>query len=342
MSSRPSTPVRPGVSPDDRIDLRQHLRDWVAQGLITPDQAARIAATESTRTLGTQPAARPGAKPGPVRPGRIGFVVEALGYLGATFAAVAAFLALRALWADPPVWSELTFAGVGAVVLLAAGALLRPGSDPALNRLQGALWALSTGSLAGFAVLLGDHVLDVADDAIVPLAAATASLYACLLWLRRRAAVQHLVLFASLTVTVGSGVAWLGGDVEDWASGAGIWLLAAVWAAIALRGRPAPVPAAELGAAVGLLLGAVLTMETAGGTVLALATVAALMAGGVVLRTVWLLGVAAVGVLLVVPQAAARYLPDSVAAPLAVLAVGVVLIVVAIRLARSPAGRERS
>ena len=128
-----------------------------------------------------------------MRPGRIGFVVEALGYLGATLAAVAGFLALQELWPDPPAWAELGFAAVGVVVLLGAGALLRPGADPALSRLQGVLWALSTSALAAFTALLADRVLGVADDAIAPLAAATASLYAYGLWLRRRAAVQHVV-----------------------------------------------------------------------------------------------------------------------------------------------------
>jgi len=201
---------------------------------------------------------------------------------------------------------------------------------------------LSTSALAAFTALLADRVLGVADDAIAPLAAATASLYAYGLWLRRRAAVQHVVLFASLAVAVGSGIDWLGDDLESWASGAGIWLLAAVWAALALLGRLAPALAAEVAAAVGLLFGAVLTMDTADGTVLALATVAVLLAGGVVLRKLWLLGVGAVGVLLVVPQSAARYLPDTVAAPLTVLALGVVLLVVAIRLARGAAGRDRA
>jgi hypothetical protein len=321
------------VPPDEQDDLQERLRGWVADGLITPEQAARITAAEST---GTHPARRPG----PARPDRIGFVAEALGYLGATLAAAAGFLALQGLWPDPPAWAELSFAAAGVVVLFTAGALLRPGADPAPNRLQGVLWALSTGSLAAFVALLADRVLDVADDATAPLAAATASLYAYVLWLRRRSAVQHLVLFAALTVTVGSGIAWLGDDLESWAPGAGIWLLSAVWAALALRGRLAPALAAEVAAAVGLMLGAVLTMGTAGGTVLALATIAALLAGGVVLRKVWLLGVGAVGVLQVVPRAAARYLPDTVAAPLTLLTVGVVLVVVAVRLARGASPRR--
>jgi hypothetical protein len=54
----------------------------------------------------------------------------------------------------------------------------------------------------------------------------------------------------------------------------------------------------------------------------------------VLLREVWLAGLGTVGVLLVVPQTAERYLPTSAAAPLAVFVTGVVLVGSAIWLAR--------
>jgi hypothetical protein len=57
-----------------------------------------------------------------------------------------------------------------------------------------------------------------------------------------------------------------------------------------------------------------MTMGYTAGHVLAIATVAALLAGGVALRQIGLLTVGAIGVLVVVPQTAARYLPDSLAA----------------------------
>jgi uncharacterized membrane protein YidH (DUF202 family) len=76
-------------------------------------------------------------------------------------------------------------------------------------------------------------------------------------------------------------------------------------------------------------------MEVAAGHVLALLTVAALLAAGVALRRVWLLGLGAYGIVQVVPQTAVRYLPESVGAPLALFAIGLVLLGVALWLARS-------
>ena len=70
------------------------------------------------------------------------------------------------------------------------------------------------------------------------------------------------------------------------------------------------------------------------GTLLALGTVAALLAAGVLAGQVWLLVAGAVDTLLTVPQAAQQYLPESIAAPLAVFLVGVVLVGSALWLAR--------
>jgi hypothetical protein len=320
------------------------LRRWAAEGLISEDQVARIAAAEGVAGHEASPAAGPDAESdaesaaeagGLLAPGRVGYLVEALGYLGGTLAAVAGFVAVRRLWPDLPTAGELAFAAVGTVVLLAAGALLQAGRDPALDRLRGVLWALSTGCLTAFTALLADRVWDLSDDSTAPLAASAAALYAAGLWLRTRGPIEHLVLFTALAVAVGSGIARLDQNPTPWSSGLGIWLLSAAWAGLALRGLITPALMGQVTASAGLLMGAVLTMETGPGTGLALATVAGLLAGGVLLRKVWLLGVGAFGVLMVVPQAAARFLPESVAAPLAVFAVGLVLLGVAVRLART-------
>jgi hypothetical protein len=68
--------------------------------------------------------------------------------------------------------------------------------------------------------------------------------------------------------------------------------------------------------------------------VLALLTVAGLLTAGVVARRVLLIGIGATGTLYVIPAVAARYLPGSLAAPLAVAMVGLVLLGVAMWLTR--------
>ncbi|HEU4422281.1 MAG TPA: DUF2157 domain-containing protein [Pilimelia sp.] len=303
-----------------RHDLGEYLRQWVAAGLIDAEQAARIESAELTR------ATRIG--------GRAPLVVEALGYLGGALAVIAGFIAVGQLWPDIPTGVQLAFAAVAAVLLGVAGALLRHRADPAFGRLRAVLWLMSTASVTAFVGVLAAQVWHFTNLSAVLAAAAVTTGYAAALWRWAQTPLQHLVLFAGAAVTVGAGVARIDPDMPLWASGLAVWLLSALWAFVVYRGHLPPRTVGYLAAAVGLLVGAQLTMDTAAGHLLALATVGALLAGGVVLRNVWLLAVGALGVMLVVPTTAARYLPENLGAPLAIFVTGMVLLGVALWLAR--------
>jgi hypothetical protein len=158
--------------------------------------------------------------------------------------------------------------------------------------------------------------------------------WAAVLWWRRPAPIQHLVAFAALAVTVGAAVGRLDPDLMPQSSGLAVWAFSLAWWGGARRAAGPWAGVAEAGGATGALVGAELTMGDPPGDLLALLTVAGLLAAGVALRRLWLLGLGAAGVLTVVPETAASYLPETVAAPLALLVVGVLILAVAIRLAR--------
>jgi hypothetical protein len=99
-----------------------------------------------------------------------------------------------------------------------------------------------------------------------------------------------------------------------------VW--SALWAVAAYRGLFRPSTAGIVAAVVGLLVCAQLTMEVAVGHVVALVTMAGLPVAGVPRRQLWLLVLAAFGVIQIVPQTAICYLPASAAAPLAVFVAG--------------------
>ena len=145
---------------------------------------------------------------------------------------------------------------------------------------------------------------------------------------------QHLAVFASAAIGVGTAVYRLGPGIEEWGPGLGIWALSVLWGVAVIRGHLPPAAAGYFAAGIGLLAGAQLTMQVAGGHVLAVATVAGLLAAGVLLRQAWLVALGAVGVLLFVPQTASRYLPASAAAPVAIFAAGVAMLGSAVWLAR--------
>lgn len=309
--------------PLSRPDLHEQLTRWVADGLLDTEQASRIEAAETTRT----------AKPGALG-GRAPLVVEALGYLGGAMAIIAGFIAVAQLWPDIPPGAQAAFAAAGTVLLGIVGTAMRTGGDPAFARLRSVLWLMSAACLAACTAVLAARVWHVSGTSTVLLAAAVATGYAVVLWRRTEAPLQHLALFAGAAVTIGAGIARVADDGRMWGPGLGVWILSVLWGAAAHRGHLRPRTAGYLAAAAGVLVGAQLTMDVAAGHLLAIATVVALLASGVALQKVWLLAIGAIGVIQVVPQTATRYLPDSLAAPLAILAVGIVLLGAALWLAK--------
>jgi hypothetical protein len=193
---------------------------------------------------------------------------------------------------------------------------------------------MSTACLAAFVGLFAAQVWHFGGVSTALLTGALTTAYATALWVYAPAPLQHLALFIGAAVTVGAGVARLDPDLGTWGPGFGVWTLSALWAVAVYHGYVGPRSAGYPAAAVGLLVGAQLTMEVAAGHALAVATVAALFAAGVLLRKVWLLAIGALGVLQVVPLTAVRYLPESVGAPLALFLVGLILLGVALWLAR--------
>ena len=274
----------------------------------------------------------PATAPEPAAVPRTALLAEAIGYAGGALVIVAGLYLTGELWPDIPTGAALALAAVACAALGAAGAALRtPGSPPA-RRLRSVLWLLSTASLAAFMGILGSQVWQLSPAGTTMAAAAAAGVYGAAQWWRTRAVLQHLAVFASAAVLVGTAVAQLG--LGNWALGLGIWTLSALWGGAVIRGYLLPRGAGYFAAGFGLLVGIQFAMDVPAGHLLALATVAGLLAGGVLLREVWLAGLGAVGVLLVVPQTAERYLPESAAAPLAVFVAGAVLVGSAVWLAK--------
>jgi hypothetical protein len=239
------------------------------------------------------------------------------------------------LWPDIHTSAELAIAAGAAVAFWVAGALLHIGEEPAFHRLRAVLWLLSTASLAAFVGVLAAQIWEFGPASTTLVASAAATVYAVLLWTRNRVALQQLAMFAATAVVIGSAVARLWPGTDVWGPGIAVWVMSLLWGTAAHRAYLVPLTAGYVAAATGLVVGAQMTMETAAGHALALVTVAGLLAAGVILRRVLLLGFGAVGIIVVVPQTATRYLPTSIGAPLAVFIVGLSLLAVALWLAKS-------
>jgi hypothetical protein len=215
--------------------------------------------------------------------------VEALGYLGGVIAIVAGVVAVDQLWPGIPTGAELAFAAAGTVALGAVAALMRTDGEPALGRLRSVLWLLSTVSLVAFMGVLAAQVWDLSPARATLVAAGVATPYAALLWWRTRAPLQHLATFAGAAVVTGSGIASLAPGLGAWLPGLGVWVLSLAWGVAAHLGYLPPRDTGYLAAGIGLVVGAQMTMQEAAGYVIAVVTVAGLLAAGVVLRRVWVL-----------------------------------------------------
>ncbi len=300
-------------------ELRDKLAGWVADGLIDAGQAARIQA----------------APDGAAEPRRRPLVVEGLGYLGAVLAVVAGFIALRELWPGLPASAGLAFASTSAAVLLLAGLSLRTAGNPAFGRLRSALWLASAASLAAAVGLVTSPDfgnLSPMSSLLVTEAAFTA--YAAVLWWRSRATLQHLAVFAGAAALTGTAIAQAWSGPANWLPGLGVWLLSLGWGIAVNRGYLAPSTAGYASAGIGLLVGAQLTMDLAAGQVLAVLTVAGLITAGIMLHRLLLLGLGAVGALVLLPQTADRYLAGGAWAATAVFLAGMVMLGIALWLAR--------
>jgi hypothetical protein len=122
--------------------------------------------------------------------------------------------------------------------------------------------------------------------------------------------------------------------------GLSIWGISVIWILLGWGGLVTPRRAAYVIGGIGALFAASVTATQDWGLVLALATTAALVGVGVLFRDLLLLAVGAVGALLILPGAIDRWFPGALAAPLALLVAGGVLVGAAVHTARSSAGHE--
>ncbi|HZG91544.1 MAG TPA: DUF2157 domain-containing protein [Pseudonocardia sp.] len=317
----------PGVVPD----LAARLEQWVRSGLISSEQAERIREYEAgQRTVAVAPTGPRGVRPGSL-------VIEGLGYVGGVLVLVAAVTLAGRYWSGLGVAGRLGLVLGVALLLVGAGAAVPAPPGSAGHRLRAVSWVLAVVAFGGGLALLADEVVGLAGER-VPFAAAVgaAGLAALLSW-RHRTAVQQAAFVVAMAVAVGTGAALLpsAGDGQVgfalWGWGAA-WLLLG-WGRVVGSGSAARAAADTCGGAVATI-GALIAVDTDPGSVLALLTAALLVAVGVGLRDLVLLGVGSVATLIVVPTVTARWFPDTLTAPLALLVAGVLLVVGALLAAR--------
>lgn len=303
-------------------ELARTLERWVGASLITRDQAEAIRSFE-----GRHAAAE----------GRVPLIAEALGYLGAALALAAGIAALGQEWNRLSGAARLGALGGGTAVLLVGGSFARSKEEPAIVRLGSVLWFLSAMVGLWFAATLLDEAFSLTGEQQQLGTGIATALYAGILYLVRRRALQQAALavgcvtaFVSLGDIV-SPIPQSPWEIEQWI-GPSLWLLGVVWIALAWSGVLVPRRTGYgIGAAIALV-GPFLRGEALLdlGVALGIGTAVALLAASVRLRETVLLGAGAVGLFAHLVVALGEYFGDTIGMPLVLLASGVLLIAIAL------------
>jgi hypothetical protein len=331
----------------DRDTLRDRVSGWTRAGIITPEQAERILATEATGLPGTSGAAgeHPARPLGPgARDERRARIAEVVGYVGAAFALGAIGLLVAEFWSDLTVWARLALATVLAVTAIGAGALLRARTAAALRRLVGVLWLAGLAATAWSTGIVASDVLDVPERWMPTVVGVVTLLVATPLLLVGRHVLVQLAAFVALgSATAGTLVAIA--PLEPGALAFGLMLLGggATWGLAGAGGWLGPRVSAEVTGAVFLLIGAQVLTATGWprtaltvGIVLAFVLVALSVIGG----RIHLLYIGAFGLFVAVPRLVFTLFSDTLGAPATLLTTGVLLILMAVGLARFRRSQE--
>ena len=312
---------------------------WVAHKLISREQAERIYAEEH---LVPEPPSAPapevtvtpvGPRPAPGPPARVSLVTEALGYLGGVLILVATVVITARYWDELSLGIRLGLAAAAAALLLAAGIAVPERLGEAGRRLRAVLWLASTGAFTGFLALIATEVFDWNDADVALFTAGASAIYAGTLWAYRPSGLQQVAVFGAFVATAVSAAGHLEA-ADETAPGLAAWGLGLVWLALAWGGLLPPRQVAYVLGSVGALFGAQATMSTGWGHVVALGTVTGLVGVAVLIGNLVVLGIGAVGMLMIIPETMEYYFPGALAAPLALLAAGVLLVAAALLTAR--------
>ncbi|MFI5623642.1 DUF2157 domain-containing protein [Nocardioides sp. NPDC051685] len=306
------------------VPLTTLLETWVADQLITPEQADRI------RLRGDVLAQPPAVQELPHE--RSSLVTEALGYLGGVIIVVASILIASLYWDQVGTTARLVIVGGVAAVLLAAGFAIPQRIGDVGLRLRSVLWLASTGAFAGFLGLLGGDALDLAGEHVFLMVSAGVAAYATGLWVVGRTPVQQLAMMVGLMLTAAALTNEL--EVNDALPGFAVWGVALIWLLLGWGGVLEPRRLAMAFGAAGMFAGALTTIPTHAGIVLALATSVAVVATAVVFRDLLMLAVGALGTLMVLPSSVIELFPGELAAPIVMLVVGALLVGAGLFIAR--------
>ena len=226
-----SMPSQSRASAGTPVPLTSLLDVWVADELITREQAGQILVRGDVLVGPPPPAAKPGSE-------RASLVVEALGYLGGVIILVASILLASMYWDQVSTTGRLAVLGGVTATLLAAGFAVPHRLGDAAVRLRSVLWLLSAGAFAGFLGVLGSEALDLAGEDVFTLTSLGLAAYAAGLWLVGRGLVQQVAMMIAMMLSAAALTNQLGAG--QGLPGFAVWAVALIWVLLGWGGLMEP------------------------------------------------------------------------------------------------------
>jgi hypothetical protein len=295
------------------------LDRWTEAGIITADQADRMRADV------TRPTTR-----GP------SLVMEAFGYLGGVIVLAGLSLATSQYLRDLDATARTELAVVIALVLAGAGAAARQRPTPALTRLRAVLWAMSAVALFVGLTLAAADPLDLHGYRLVLFAATGTGLAAGLMWWISRRPTQHAVFFVCLLLAAEGTADLVSSRSSSLALAAGV--VGAAWTVLALAGIVRPRPLGLCLGAAAIISACLGLVDEPWGPVVSLVALVALVGLAVAVRDLVVLAVVSVGTMVVLPRVVLREMHGELAPGLTLVAVGLLLVAIAVFTARRRRG----
>jgi hypothetical protein len=311
-------------------DLFDEARD---RGIITREQADQLRdlAAETPPPTHGGPTASDIASPTRAPIGTR--IAEALGYVGAALAIVAGVFIAQQFWADLTPWAQTSLLGVVAIALLGAGAAVNGPIGTPTGRLGSFLWVLAAGATAATFGVYASEVANVPERDMALWVTAPATILAAVLWRLRERALQLVTVTFGIAGVSMAILAQVDDTVVTW-GGLLIWALGIAWMLLAYARVLTPLRAALVLGSLGALVGPLFMFEDNWALWLGLGTAVALIVIGIGKGITALGGMAVVALFVYIPRIVFEYVGDGLAAVVAMLLVGIVLVAVAIIVAR--------
>lgn len=335
MSGTGVMPARTDATAPAQPDrMAAWVESWANGGVISPEQAALMKADlAAAKTAEAQHRSHVAS-----------LVVEALGYLGAVIIVVGLGMIIGEFWEDLPVWLTVVGAFALAAGFVAAGAVMPVARSDAASRLRTVLYTVAVFPFAGAVAIASTEWFGLEDIQVGVAASAAAAVFAAVLWFVERRPLQHVAFYVAALFTVGTSTSLVARPVVDvyyvempmWVAvtGLAIWAFGLAWFLLSWAGVIKPEELGKILGAVAMVTGLMNASQMTWAMILGLLTVAALVVLAVRLRDFGLLIVGAIGTLQLLPMLISTLFPGVLAAALALLGVGVLLVLVAIYIAR--------